>query len=275
MTKLFDTTNSLRSLRYAKTTSRAIESNSRHLASGSRITRASDDAAGLSISTKMNATNLSRRQAGRNANDAISVLQVMDGAVSGMSEMVTRLRELAIAASSGTYSDLERDMMNKESTQVLFEIERVSKSSSYLDNKLLTGDKKRLDIQVDAKHGENNRISIDLEDLAQTPYSLGISDVRLDTQHRAKLALAKLDYAQGEIGKSRAEIGSVTSRLSSTINNLEVSVENGSASHSQIKDLDYAQATAARAKNSIVQNAQVSVRTQIQKTGKHYLKLLN
>lgn len=274
MTKLFDTTNSLRSLRYGRATSREINNNSRKLASGSRINRASDDAAGLSISTKMNATNLSRQQAGRNANDAISVMQVMDGAVSGMSEMVTRLRELAIASSSGTYSDSERDMMNQEARQVLSELDRVAKSSTYMDHALLRGDKKRLDIQVDARNGENDRISIDLENLAQTPYSLGISDVDLSTQHRSKLALARLDHAQGEISKSRAEIGSVSARLTSTINNLEISVETGTASNSRIKDLDYAQATAARAKNSIVQSAQVSVKAQIQNSGRHYLKLL-
>lgn len=274
MTKLFDTTNSLRSLRHGRVTSREINNNSRKLASGSRINRASDDAAGLSISTKLNATNLSRQQAGRNANDAVSMLQVMDGAISGMSEMVTRLRELSIAASSGTYSDSERVMMNKEASQVLFELDRVAKGSTYMDHALLKGDKKRLDIQVDSNHGDNNRISIDLENLAQTPYSLGINDVDLSTQHRSKLALAKLDHAQGEISKSRAEIGSVSARLASTINNLEISVESGMASNSQIKDLDYAQATATRAKNSILQKAQVSVKAQIQNSGRNYLKLL-
>lgn len=275
MTKLIDTTNSLRSLRHSRATNREIISNSRKLSSGSRITRASDDAAGLSISTKMNAANLSRQQAGRNANDAVNVLQVMDGVVSGMSEMIIRLRELAIASSTGTNSDSERKLLDQESTQLISELERVSKGSKFLDQNLFQGDKKSLDIQVDAFNGSSNRISIKLDDLAQTPYSLGISDIKIDSQHRAKLSLAKLDYALGEISKSRAEIGSTSKRLESTINNLGVSVENGKAAHSRIKDLDYAQATAARVKSSIVQSAQVSVNAQINQSGKHYLKLLD
>jgi flagellin len=198
----------------------------------------------------------------------------MDGALSEMSSMVIRVRELAIQSASDTYSNQERSMMNLEARQLLTEIHRSSESSKYQDHHTLRGDNKKLDIQVDANHGSANRISLNLEEFSQNPTALGINDVSLDTKHHAQLSLVKLDYAQGEISKSRAKIGAFMSRLGSTSNKLEMDAQTGKTSYSKIKDTDYANQTAKNVKDKIVQSAQVMVQAQINNSSSNALKLI-
>lgn len=274
MSRINGTSSTLQNLRYSSQTNKKLEKDTRKLASGSRITSASDDAAGLSIVTSMNSKTRSKQAASRNANDALSVMQVMDGTLGEMSNMVIRIRELAIGAASDSYSDQERSMMNKEAQELLSEIDRQAKTSEYIGYKLLKGDSKQLDIQVDANSTNKDRINIDLKDLAQTPYALGIKDVRIDSQHQARLSLLKLDQAQKEIGRSRAKVGATTSRLGGIINKLGNDVTNNKNAESRIKDLDYAKATAENASNKIKKSAQTSVQVQTNNQNGDYLKLV-
>ena len=274
MTRINSTISTLQSLRESRKTNHKLEQDSRKLSSGSRIVQASDDAAGLSIVTKMDATTRSRQMATRNASDAVSVMQVMDGSLSEMSKIVIRMRELAIGAASDTYSDNERNMMNSETQQLLQELDRQAKNAEHLGVKLFKGNSTKLDIQVDANNSSKDRISIDLKDMAQTISALGIDTVRLDSKHQAGLSLLKLDHAQNELGKSRAKIGAISNRLESVVNKLGLDIENGKSASSRIKDLDYAQATAENASNKIKQTAQTSVQVQAKKQNRDYLKLI-
>jgi len=274
VTRINSTISTLQSLRESRKTNHKLEQDSRKLSSGSRIVQASDDAAGLSIVTKMDATTRSRQMATRNASDAVSVMQVMDGSLSEMSKIVIRMRELAIGAASDTYSDNERNMMNSETQQLLQELDRQAKNAEHLGVKLFKGNSTKLDIQVDANNSSKDRISIDLKDMAQTISALGIDTVRLDSKHQAGLSLLKLDHAQNELGKSRAKIGAISNRLESVVNKLGLDIENGKSASSRIKDLDYAQATAENASNKIKQTAQTSVQVQAKKQNRDYLKLI-
>lgn len=275
MTKLVNTQSIQYGLRHSKLTNREINKSSRKLASGSRINSASDDAAGLGISNKLNASNISKQQAQRNANDGISILQVMGGSLETISSMMIRLRELTVASATDTNSDNEREIMQLESGQIINEIRRISQTTKYNGKKLFDGGEKKIDIQVDANSTNNDRFSIDISDLAQSPYALGISDVRIDTKLRAQLSMAKLDHAIGEVQQSRAKIGSLQSRLGSTINKLSTDYEMGKKTQSKIKDLDYAEETAKNVKNSFVQKAQTATMHQINSSGASFLKLFD
>ncbi len=265
---------SIHSLRQSKLTQREIESGSRKLASGNRITQAGDDAAGLSIASKLNSQNRSKDQANRNVNQAVSIVQVMDGALSEMSSIVTRVRELAIQSASDTYSDTERSLIDIEANQLINELKRSAVSTKYQDNHLLRGDDKKLDIQVDTENGKNSRLSIDLAEFSQDPMALGIGDVTLADKHQARLSLVKLDYASREISKSRAKAGALMSRMESTSSNLETSSLNGKSTHSKIKDADVAQVTSENLKNKLLSNSQTMVQSQVNNMGAGLLKLL-
>ena len=222
----------------------------------------------------MNSQNKSKDQANRNVNQAVSIVQIMDGVLGEMGSMVTRVRELAVQSASDTFSNNERSMMNKEAQQLLLEIKRTSQSTKYQEHHVFKGENKKLDIQVDTHNGTADRISIDLEEFAQDPTSLGMGDVALDSKHHARLSLVKLDYAHGEISRSRAKVGAFMSRLGSTSNKLEVDSQSGKASHSRIKDADYAHQTAKNMKDKLALSAQTMVQAQINNSGSNALKLI-
>lgn len=275
MTKLFAADLSMRNLRHSRSTAEKVHQSVRKIASGERITRAGDDAAGLSISTKVASKIRSRYQAMRNANDAIGFVQVMEGAMDEMGNMVTRMRELAIAAASDTYSAHEREMMDLELTHSLNEIRRISSSTELFGSDLLNGDNKTLEFQVDVKNQKADRIKFDLRDYAQSPLAIGIHDIHVDTQHRARTALIKLDFAQNSLSESRARLGAISNRLQSSINNLDVSQENAEQANSRIKDADYAQETATSVASNLKSQIQAQAGSIINNGAQHLLKLVS
>lgn len=274
MTKLFSSHSSLANLRYGRKNAEQVHQSVRKLASGERITRAADDAAGLSISSKVASKIRSRYQAMRNANDAIGFVQVMEGAMNEMSNMVVRIRELAIASASDTYAPSEREMMDLEVTHILNEIKRISSSTELFGQDLLQGIDRTLDIQVDVKNKSSHRIGLDLREFAQSPFAIGINDVRINTQHRARISLIKLDYAVNSISESRAKLGAISNRLQSTIKNLGNSQENAEQTHSRIKDADYAKETATAVAGNLKSQIQAQAGNMINAGSRHLLKLL-
>lgn len=274
MSKLFSVETSALAIRNHKETSRELEASSTKLASGSRIAKAADDAAGLSIVSKSKANTRSKQMAARNANDAISIVQIMEGRLSGMSESLIRIRELAVAAASGTYSDEERAMHNLEAMELLKEIDRVNDTTEYNGRHLFSGEEESLDIQVDSSSKSESRITINLNNLAHSTHALGIKDVLLDTQLRATRSIAKIDHAIKEVSASSAFLGSMQSRFEHTINKLDNDITNNKETESKIYDTDYAQETANRVKNEILQKLQVSVMSQANNSGRDYLELL-
>lgn len=272
--RIKDTSSGIQLRRQSGKVNRELAENSNKLASGKRIVKAADDAAGLSISSKVKAKTHSKEQAARNAQDSIGILQVMEGTLSSMAEMIIRLRELAIAAASDTYSDDERTMMNSEATGLVHEMRRIAQSTEYLDHKLLVGEEKKLDIQVDVGNQQKDRITLSLTDMAQTPFALGINDVKINTQLRASLSLNKLDYALRNISQSRAKLGGLQQRITKSISNLGINIENSKSANSRIKDVDYAKASATQVSKTIQQEAQTSLQSQVNYQASAYLKLL-
>jgi flagellin len=254
---------------------RESESNLAKLSSGTRITKAADDAAGLAISEKIKANIRSLKQADRNANDGISMVQTAEGGLNETSSILTRMRELAIQTSSDTVGDVERGMSNMEYQNLKLELERISQVTEFNGKKLLNGEGEKYDFQIGANNDDfQDRISFDAKQVNAGLGALGISELDVSSKQGSQESLASLDGAIEKVSGSRAFLGGIQNRLVSTSNNLQVNVENMSAANSRIRDVDYAEATATKAKNDILGAAGTSVLAQANMNGQAALKLI-
>ncbi len=253
-----------------------LNSNLRKLSSGERITRAADDAAGLAISENLKSQIRSIRQAKRNADDGISLIQTAEGGLSEVSNIVIRLRELAVQAASDTVGNTERSFSDIEFQQLKEEIQRISMSSEFNGRKLLDGTSGLVEIQVGAGNDPlNDRIKYDGSQVVSTLESLGLSAESVTSKQGAQMALARLDDALVKVNGVRANLGALQNRLTSVINNLGVTEENFSEANSRIRDVDVASETADMTKNNILNQAGVSVLAQANQAPNFALKLLN
>jgi flagellin len=254
---------------------RESESNLAKLSSGTRITKAADDAAGLAISEKMKANIRSLKQADRNANDGISMVQTAEGGLNESSAILTRMRELAVQTSSDTVGDVERGMSNMEYQNLKLELDRISQVTEFNGKKLLNGEGDKYDFQIGANNDDfQDRISFDAKQVNSGLGSLGVAELDVATKESSQQSLASLDSAIEKVSGSRAFLGGIQNRLVSTSNNLQVNVENLSAANSRIRDVDYAEATATKAKNDILGSAGTSVLAQANMSGQSALKLI-
>ena len=254
---------------------RESESNLSKLSSGSRITKAADDAAGLAISEKLKANIRSMKQADRNANDGISMVQTAEGGLNEVSSILTRMRELAMQTSSDTVGDSERAMTNMEYQNLKLELERISSVTEFNGKKLLNGEGDKYDFQIGANNdGFQDRISYDARQVNSKMENLGIDELEVSSKDGSQQSLASLDSAIEKVSGFRSFLGAIQNRLVSTSNNLQVNVENLSAANSRIRDVDYAEATAAKAKNDILSAAGTSVLAQANMSSQGALKLI-
>jgi flagellin len=252
------------------------DSNLRKLSSGERITRAADDAAGLAISEKLKSHIRGLRQARRNADDGISLIQTAEGGLSEVSNIIIRLRELAVQAASDTVGDTERSFSDIEFQQLKEEIQRIAKGSEFNGRKILDGTGGIVDIQVGIHNNPmQDRINYDSTTTDTTLESLGVFAETIVNKEGAQLALEKLDNALTRINKVRASLGALQNRLQSAANNMAVTEENFSAANSRIRDVDVASETADLAKNNILNQASISVLTQANNSPQFALKLLS
>jgi flagellin len=245
------------------------------LSSGQRITKASDDAAGLAISEKLKAEVRSQQQATRNANDGISMIQVAEGGLNETSNILTRLRELAIQSASDTMGETERTMTNLEYQQLKSEMSRISQVTEFNGKKLLDGNAEKYEFQVGSKNDEfQDRIAFEGTQLNASLESMGISSADVSSKESAQDSLAAIDGAIEKVSGQRALLGATQNRLNSTVANLQVSVENMSAANSRIRDVDYAEETAKQARNQIISSAGTSVLAQANMSSQNALKLI-
>lgn len=245
------------------------------LASGSRINRAGDDAAGLAISEKLKAHIRSMRQAERNANDGISLVQVAEGAMNEVGNILVRMRELSIQAASDTISDTERGFINKEITHVKDEIDRIAKSTEFNGTKLLDGTGEKLDIQVGIHNNQfNDRLTFNTQEQNTTLEALGITEVSTLTKESSQQNLQMVDGAISKLNEHRAALGALQNRLGSTINNLNIYSENLSAANSRIRDTDMAHETTEMVKYNILTQSNVAMLGQANTNPQLALKLL-
>lgn len=266
---------SLSAQRSLSVNNRQAESNLSKLSSGSRITKAADDAAGLAISEKLNANIRSLKQADRNANDGISMVQTAEGGLNEVSSILTRMRELAVQTSSDTVGDAERGMTNMEYQNLKLELERISQVTEFNGKKLLNGDSETYDFQIGANNDAfQDRISYDARQVNSRMENLGLAEIDVSTKEGSQESLATVDSAIEKVSGFRAFLGGIQNRLVSTSNNLQVNVENISAANSRIRDVDYAEATATKAKHDILSAAGTSVLAQANMSGQSALKLI-
>lgn len=226
------------------------------LSSGSRINKASDDAAGLAISENLKAQVRSARQANRNANDGISMVQVAEGGLNEISNILVRMRELGIQAASDTVGDKERGFIDKEIQQLKSEAERISKVTTWGKAKLLDGSSPTFDFQVGVFNNSfEDRISFKASENEATNAALNIAGLDYNSKGGAQDALSILDDAQLKVNEMRSNLGALQNRLQSTTANLGVSEENLSAANSRIRDTDIAEASAELTRNNILLQA--------------------
>jgi len=255
---------------------RESENNLSKLSSGSRITKAADDAAGLAISEKMKAGIRSMKQADRNANDGISMVQTAEGGLNEVSSILTRMRELAVQTSSDTVGDVEREMTNMEYQNLKLELERIAQVTEFSGKKLLSGEGQTYDFQIGVNNDAfQDRIVYDSNQVNSRLDNLGISELEVSTKEGSQSSLASIDSAIEKVSANRAFLGAIQNRLVSTSNNLQVNIENLSAANSRIRDVDYAEATAKKATNDILGAAGVSVLAQANMNGQSALKLIS
>ncbi|WP_413295061.1 flagellin [Bdellovibrio sp. HCB185ZH] len=254
---------------------RTINDSMAKLASGSRINKAADDAAGLAISESFKAQIRSANQAQRNANDGISMVQTAEGGLNEIGNIIVRLRELGIQASSDTIGDKERGMLNKEVVQLKDEMQRIANVTTWGTTKLLDGSSPSFDFQVGIhNNAEEDRISFKAAENVATLDSLGLSGIDFSSKEGAQESLNKLDDAQTSVNGTRANLGALQNRLTSTVDNLGVTVENMSAANSRIRDTDVAQASSEMTRNNILLQAGTSTLAQANQTNQLALKLI-
>jgi flagellin len=266
---------SLNAQRTLTGTQREMGKSLAQLASGSRITRAADDAAGLGISENLKSQIRSFTQASRNANDGISLVQVAEGGLAEISNILTRMRELAIQASSDTVGDRERGFINAEVQQLKSESQRIAKTTRFGDQNLIDGSGDQFDIQVGINNNNfEDRISFSPSELNATTQSLGISGLDFTSKAGAQASLKVIDDAQSKVAGFRANIGALQNRFQSTVDALAIQHENLSAANSRIRDTDIASATAEATRNSILMQASTAVLAQANQAPLNALKLL-
>lgn len=243
------------------------------LASGSRITQAGDDAAGLAVSEKLKAQIRSLGQAERNANDGVSFVQVAEGGLNEIGNMLVRMRELAIQAASDTIGDTERGFVDKEIQQLKGEVDRISNVTTFNGTPLLNGEaKSALSFHVGASKGD--AISFVPESFNVKTGKLGIDGLDYRTADGAREALDTVDNAINMVSGSRAELGAHQNKLQATISNLAIQKENYSAANSRIRDTDVAAESSKLISGNILQQAGVSVLAQANTAPQAALRLL-
>jgi len=266
---------SLQAQRNLSSTRGRLDANLRKLSSGERVQKAGDDAAGLAISEKLKSQIRSGRQAKRNAGDAISLIQTAEGGLSEISNIVIRLRELAMQASTDTLGEQDRAFSDIEFQNLKDEIERISQSSEFNGINLLNGKGGILDLQI----GLNNdpaldRIRYNGVDNNATLAALGLVAESVATKETARGSLKVLDNALVDINRMRADMGATQNRLTSIVNTLGITDENLSAANSRIRDVDVASETADMTKNNILLQSGISVLSQANQNPNMALKLL-
>jgi len=266
---------SLTAQRNLGTTQREMGKAMAQLSSGSRITKAADDAAGLSISENLKSHIRGYGQANRNAQDAISLVQVSEGGLGEISNIITRFRELGVQAASDTVSDTERGFINKEVDQLKAEADRIAKSTRFGETRLLDGSGGGFEFQVDIGNDDfKDRIGFDASAQDATASALGIDGLDFSHKAGAQEALDMLDGAQKKVNGFRATLGAIQNRLISTSENIGVAMENLSAANSRLRDADVAQSTAELTRNQIMLQATTNVLAQANAAPNQALRLL-
>lgn len=243
------------------------------LSSGMRITKAGDDAAGLGISNNLTAQIRSFSQANRNAQDATSLIQTAESNLNQTTEILTRMRELAMQSASSGVGDTERGYIQLENAQLITEIDRIANAAEYNGQALLSGTVAVLTFQVGIRNvAANDQISVSTVDATAT--TLAVNTLDFSAQTDAQAALTVIDDAINTISSARATFGAAGNRFASVIQTIQAGTESLSAAQSRILDADVAAETSRMARTQVMVQAGVSVLAQANQSPQVALKLL-
>lgn len=259
----------------------ALSTSMTRLSSGLKINSAKDDAAGLQIATRMTSQIRGQTMAIKNANDGISIAQTAEGAMQEQTNILQRMRELAVQSRNDTNSTKDREALNKEFAQMSDELTRIAKSTQLNGKNLLDGTAGKMTFQVGSNSGADNQISISLDsgfDATSLSVNSGAIAITGSTSAEAEAsmnaALSAIDTALQTINTTRADLGASQNRLTSTVNNLQNINENAEAARGRVQDTDFAAETAQLTKQQTLQQASTSVLAQANQLPSSVLKLL-
>lgn len=255
--------------------SRGLQKSIQRLSSGLRLNSASDDAAGMAVSTGLRAQLGGYQQASRNANDAIAIMNTAEGGLNSISDTLIRMRELSVQAASDGITDTERDYIETEFQDLRGEIDRVSKVTEYNGINLLDGSAGSggtVTFQVGTRNSANDRISATLSDMGSS--SLGVKTNSVSTLGGAQTSITTIDTAISTLSTHRSTIGSTINTLDSAVTNLGNTIQNVSSAVSQIRDADIASESASFASSMVLQQAGVAMLAQANQTPNLALRLL-
>ncbi|KPM63633.1 flagellin FliC [Pseudomonas monteilii] len=256
----------------------ALSTSMTRLSSGLKINSAKDDAAGLQIATRMTSQIRGQTMAIKNANDGISIAQTAEGAMQEQTNILQRMRELAVQANNSSNSDQDRIALNTEFASMSDELTRIA-NSTQLNGKNLLNSSVTMSFQVGSNTGSENQITITLADLTATTLSvdkgsIAISGADSDIAANFSAAVNAIDSALQTINSTRADLGAAQNRLTSTINNLQNINENAEAARGRVQDTDFAAETAQMTKQQTLQQASTAVLAQANQLPSAVLKLL-
>lgn len=250
-----------------------LQGNFKRLASGLRIATAADDAAGLAISERLRSQIRSLSQAERNGNDAISLTQTAEGGLNEVSNILIRMRELAVQANTGTVSDSDKDTLQNELSELVDEIDRIAQQAEFNDIALLDGSSTTVEFAVGiGDEAGVDTISVTLDSVRTT--DLSIDTIDIGSSGDVSVALNAIDNAIDTISEFRGRLGSTENRLNSAIANLQQRVESLTAAESRIRDVDVAKESADLTRNNILQQASLAILAQANLQPQSALQLL-
>lgn len=255
-------------------TNRSLNISLQRLSSGLRINSAKDDAAGLALSDKMTAQIRGLNQAVRNANDGISMAQTAEGALQESTNLLQRMRELAVQSANGTYGSSERSSLNDEFSQLQQEISRIANKTEFNGTQVLKGSMNQTTLQVGANRGDTITMSVGGTSMTASGLNVAADDVSIGTIGAASAAISAIDGALSTIDTFRGKLGAIQNRLESTVSNLMNIAENVSAARSRITDADFAAETANLTRAQILQQAGVAMLAQSNQLPQSALSLL-
>lgn len=256
-------------------TNKALTQSLSRISSGLRITSAADDAAGLGVATNLETSVTSTRQAMRNTNDGISIIQTAEGAANEVTDILQRMRELAVQSSSETLDDDERSYISDEFSELSDEVARIANVTEFNGLQLADNSNTQLDVQVGIQNATTSRITIDLGDLRATSLAVDTANVSLASVSSAQEAIENIDTALDSVNSYRSDFGSVQNRLDSALNNSQVNMEQLSSAQSSIMDADFATETSNLTKLQIMQQAGVASLSQAKNINQSVISLLS
>lgn len=268
---------SLTAQRNLQKTARGLHQSISRLSSGTRVNSAADNAAGMAVSENMRAQLKGFQQAMRNANDGVAVLQTAESGYQSLSDLLVRMRELAVQSANDSVSDTERGYLNTEFADLIDEMDRVSSVVEYNGIQLLDGTAGSagtgaMTFQVGTRDSANDRISIQLDNQDST--TLGVNGDTINSQPDAQSAITAIDSALEILSTDRATIGSTINTLNVAVDGLASSIENYGTAMSQIKDTDMADESSAFSKSNVLQQAGVAMLSQANQTPNLVMRLL-